>query len=105
MKERIILLVDENEDGLLLLKECFSHDYQVISARFGKEVLGLLLLNNADVIFGCLEMDKMSGLDLFRQSRVSQPEAIRILAAEHQDLENTHKDITEAAVYQIIRKP
>lgn len=105
MKESIILLVDDNEGDLLLLEECFSQDYQVISAHSGKEALNQLLANDVDVILSCLEMDDMSGLDLFRQSRITQPEAIRILAAEHQDLEVIHQDITEAAVYQIIRKP
>ena len=87
------------------LEKCFSTDYQVISARSGKEAIKQLETNDVDVILSCLEMDDMSGLDLFRQSRITQPEAIRILVAEHQDLEDIHKDITEAAVYQIIRKP
>ncbi len=105
MKEWIILIVDENQSDSALLKKCFSHDYQVISACSSKEALKQLENNEVDVILGNLEMNDMSGLDLFRQSRITQPEAIRILVAEHQNLEEIQRDITEAAVYQIIRKP
>lgn len=105
MKEWTILLVDRNLDDLRLLKEHFSTDYQAITASSGKQALQHLEANEVDVILSNLQMDDMSGLDLFSHSRITQPEAIRILAAEHQDLEEIQKDIHEAAVYQVIRKP
>ncbi len=105
MKEWMILLVDEKPSDMLSLRKCFSADYQVLSAYSGKDALKQLETNEVDIILSSLEIEDMSGLDLFRQSRITQPEAIRILVAEHQNLENIHRDITEAAVYQVIRKP
>lgn len=105
MKEWKILLVDEKPSDLSLLKKCFSKDYQVITATSGSDAIKKLQAEDVDVILSTLEMKDISGLDVFRQSRVTQPEAIRILAAEHHDIEDIHRDITEAAVYQIIRKP
>ena len=105
MKEWTILLVDEKMSDNKSLTNCFSTDYQVISTRSGKDALKQLENNEVDVILCNLEMQDMSGLDLFQHSRVTQPEAIRILVAEHQDIEDIHQNITEAAVYQVIRKP
>ncbi len=105
MKEWLILIVDEKQDDLSSLTKCFSKDYQVTAARSGKEALEYLETSEVDLILSNLQIDDMTGLDLFRQSRVTQPEAIRILVAEHKDLENISHDITEAAVYQMIRKP
>lgn len=105
MKEWVILLVDEKPDDILSLIKCFSTDYQVISAQSGKEALKQLETNEVDIILSSLEIKDMSALDLFQKSRITQPEAIRILAAEHQNLEDIQRDITEAAVYQVIRKP
>ena len=105
MKKWVILLVDEKPSDILSLKKCFSSDYQAISAQSGTEALKKLETNEVDIILSSLEMKDMSALDLFRKSRITQPEAIRILAAEHQNLEDIQQDITEAAVYQVIRKP
>lgn len=105
MKEWKVLLVDNNQDDLISLNNYFSTDYQVMTARSGKDALKQLESNEVDVILSSLQMEDMSGLDLFRHSRITQPEAIRILVAEHDDLEGIHRDITEAAVYQVIRKP
>jgi len=105
MKESRILLVSEKQSDLVSLKKCFSSDYQLISAASGKEALEKLELDEVDVILSQLEMGEMSGLELFQRSRITQPEAIRILVAEHKSLENIDQDINEAAVYQIIQKP
>jgi two-component system, NtrC family, response regulator HupR/HoxA len=105
MKEWLILIVDEKADDLASLTKVFSKDYQVASARSGKEALQCLETSEVDLILSNLRIGDMSGLDLFRQSRVTQPEAIRILVAEHKYLENIDRDITEAAVYLVIRKP
>lgn len=99
------MAIDERLSDRLSLSACLSNDYQVITADSGKEALAHLEKNEIDVILSNFDLKDMSGLDLFGHSRITQPEAIRILVAEHHDLEEIHRDITEAAVYQIIRKP
>ena len=105
MKEWIILVVDEGQSDRASLVECFSGDYKVAAVASGRAALDYLATGEVDVILSSLAIGDMSGLDLFRQSRVSQPEAIRILVAEHEDIGDVHHDISEAAIYQIIRKP
>jgi len=105
MKEWVILLVRKKRSDLVALEECFSDDYEVLTASTGVEAQREIKANEVDVILCSLEMGDMSGLDLFRHSRITQPEAIRILVAEHRDLKDIDQDITEAAVYQIVGKP
>ncbi len=105
MREWIILIIEEKLDDRLSLAECFSDDYKVIAVGSGREALDFLAAGEVDVILSNLTIGDMSGLDLFRQSRVTQPEAVRILVAEHADIGKIQRDITEAAIYQIIRKP
>ena len=105
MKDCVILIVDEKPDDLESLTKCFADDYQVITARSGKEALESLAANEVDMVLSNLQIGDMTGLQLFRQSRITQPEAIRILVAEHAYIEGISSDITEAAVYLVIRKP
>ncbi len=105
MKEWTILIVDSERAACQALAKCLSQDYHVLTAATGKQALSHLAASEVDVILSNLHIKDMTGLDLFMQSRVAQPEAIRILIAEHKDLEGIHRDITEAAVYQVVRKP
>jgi len=105
MKESLILIIDEDRDDLVSLTKCFSTDYQVVAARSGKEALDFLEASDVDVILSNLRIKDMTGLDIFSQSRVTRPEAIRILVAEHHDLEEINHDVSDGAIYQVIRKP
>jgi len=105
VKEWQILIVDESEGDLSTLAQVFAQDYQVIKARSGEEALLYLESNEVDVILSNMKIGEASGLDLFRQSRVTQPEAVRILISESQYLQNIDRDIKDAAVYLVVRKP
>ncbi len=105
MKDCLILIVDQNAEDIEALNDCFEGDYEILTARSGKEALECLAENQVDVILSNLKINDMTGLQLFRNSRITQPEAIRILIADHADIENLNIDITEAAVYFVIRKP
>jgi response regulator RpfG family c-di-GMP phosphodiesterase len=61
MKEWLILIVDEKQDDLTSLTKVFSKDYQVITARSGKEALECLETSEVDVILSNLRIDDMSG--------------------------------------------
>lgn len=105
MKEWLILIVEDRDEDIEALSQCFSNDYQVISARNSAEAFAAVETNEVDVILANLKIGDISGLDLFRSSRINRPDTIRILVAEHDDLQDIERDLTEAAVYQVIRKP
>ena len=105
MKEWTILLVNEQPTARQSLGKCLADDYQVFTAASGREALARLERDEVDVILSALTLEDMTGFDLFMQSRVTQPDAIRILLAEHHALEGVARDITEAAVYQVVRQP
>ncbi len=105
MKEWQILIVSQDEADILAFSECFENDYQVLSANTGNEALRSLETNEIDLILSHLSLGDISGLDLFQSSRISRPETVRILLAEHDELHDIERDLNEAAVYQVIRKP
>ena len=50
-------------------------------------------------------MPELNAVDFFRKTRISHPEAIRILITGHTDHRDMIRCINEAAVYQIVPKP
>ncbi len=66
---RKILVVDDEKDQLFVIeqafKELYSDEYEVISARSGKECLKILEKTIPDVIVLDLMMPQMSGWEVF----------------------------------------
>jgi len=64
-----ILVVDDEKDQLFVIeqafKELYSDEYEVISARSGKECLKILKKTIPDVIVLDLMMPQMSGWEVF----------------------------------------
>jgi DNA-binding NtrC family response regulator len=105
MEEWTILIVDENPAARLALDQCLTTDYQVIQAGSAREALHRLEEQEVDVIISELRMADLTGLDLFMRSRVTQPEAIRILIADDTSFKDMVRVINEAAVYQFVPRP
>jgi two-component system response regulator HupR/HoxA len=105
MEEWTILIVDETPAARAALDQCLTTDYQVIQAGSAREALHRLEEQEVDVIISELRMADLTGLDLFMRSRVSQPEAIRILIADDTNFKDMVRVINEAAVYQFVPRP
>ncbi|WP_164974075.1 hybrid sensor histidine kinase/response regulator [Filimonas effusa] len=58
-----ILLVDDNEDIRLYLKQIFQDNFRVIEAHNGREGLRLAKLHLPDIIISDVVMDEMTGLE------------------------------------------
>jgi DNA-binding NtrC family response regulator len=101
-----ILLVDDESDVLLVLKDLFSsRGYQVSSASNGKEASELLETISPDLILADYQMPEMNGIELLREARESRPDAMRILLTAHGDLNVAMEAINKADVYKFITKP
>lgn len=59
-----LLLVEDNEELLLLMKGIFCKFYSVATATNGREALNYIKDNNVDVIISDIIMPEMNGLDL-----------------------------------------
>ena len=101
-----ILLVDDESDVLLVLKDLFgSRGDQVSSASNGKEASELLETISPDLILADYQMPEMNGIELLREARASSPDAMRILLTAHGDLNVAIEAINVADVYKFITKP
>ena len=62
-----ILLVEDNEELLILIRNILSKQYNVITAANGKEALVKLRNNNIDIIISDVMMPEMDGFELCRE--------------------------------------
>lgn len=61
-----ILLVEDNEELLLLMKNILSKYYNVIPSRNGNQALDLIKENDIDIVISDVMMPEMDGLELCR---------------------------------------
>ena len=66
-KSHTLLLVEDNEELLNILKEQFSPFYQILTARNGKEGLNQVYENKPDLIISDIMMPEMSGTEMCLQ--------------------------------------
>jgi CheY-like chemotaxis protein len=68
-----ILLVDDNEDYLMLMKEMlYSSGYSVITANDGAEACEILDSNDIDLIVSDIKMPKLDGIKLHAFARETE---------------------------------
>ncbi|MBO6523772.1 MAG: response regulator [Balneolaceae bacterium] len=67
-----ILLVEDNEDFREYLSSTLKENYQIITARNGKEGLFALEKNNADLIISDIMMPVMGGFEFISQIRAQE---------------------------------
>ncbi len=68
-----ILLVDDNADYLLLLREAlYTSGYNVFLARDGVEAQDVLALSDVDLIVSALRLSRLDGLRLHAFARASK---------------------------------
>lgn len=64
-----ILLVEDNEELLQLMKNILTKHYNIIISRNGLEALELVKCNKIDIIISDVMMPKMDGLELCREMK------------------------------------
>lgn len=105
---RKILIVDDEDDVLYSLKrgfEIFEDDYEIQTARNGKDCLEILTHHTPDLILLDLMMPNMNGwqvLDIIQENMKWRDIPVFIISAvEKQEF----KDTTEALGIPFIEKP
>jgi len=105
---RKILIVDDEDDVLYSLKrgfEIFEDDYEIQTARNGKDCLEILTYHTPDLILLDLMMPNMNGwqvLDIIQENLKWRDIPVFIISAvEKQEF----KDTTEALGIPFIEKP
>lgn len=62
--EYSLLLVEDNEDLLLLMRNSFLKHYRTFTATNGKEALEIINQNSVDIVISDIVMPGMNGLEL-----------------------------------------
>lgn len=68
-KEATVLVVEDNEDLLRMLKKILSHDYRVRTAYNGQEALEIVENEHVDLIVTDIMMPVMDGVEMTRRLR------------------------------------
>lgn len=85
VRERI-LVVDDDPDILLILKDFLSREgYEVVSARNGIEALDQARLHRIDLIVMDIAMPKLNGADAMREIRRTRPKIPYIMITAFHD--------------------
>ncbi|HXK03070.1 MAG TPA: response regulator [Verrucomicrobiae bacterium] len=97
-----ILIVDDNQDGLLVRKSLLEEiGYRVQIATNGDEALKAYATNLFDVVVTDYRMPRMNGVELIQQLRVINPDVRVVLLSGFVDplgltVENTGADVVLA---------
>jgi two-component system, NtrC family, response regulator HupR/HoxA len=100
-----VLVVDSDLHLRSALAQYLEESYRTFTASTGHEGLSLLDREHIDLMLCGQRMADMSGVEFFRQTRVSHPESIRILVTADTDHREMIRSINEAAVYQLVSVP
>lgn len=101
-----ILLVDDEPNILRALTRLFfDKEYELHTASSAAEGLDILKTQTVDLIIADYRMPGMSGIDFFRNARLVQPDAIRIILSGFADIHALTEAINEGNIYKFIFKP
>lgn len=104
--ERVLLLVDDEENILRSLRRTFHRaGYKILIANSGEEGLKLLEKNEVGVIVSDQRMPGMTGSEFLRRAREKFPEAIRIMLSGYTELSSVTKAINQGSIYKFLTKP
>jgi serine phosphatase RsbU (regulator of sigma subunit) len=102
-----VLVIDDEEMTLTSLRSLFTLETDYDIACFTNPVRARRELEHTpvDVVISDYLMPELNGVDLLKDVRRLQPEAVRILLTGFADKENAIRAINEVGLYQYIEKP
>ena len=102
-----ILLVDDEENNLQLLKRTFRSEYNLLLAHDGIEALEVVKehINEIALIVSDQKMPKMEGTEFLKQVQELNPQIIKILLTGHVGTDILVAAINDCNLFQYILKP
>ena len=106
MERKSLLIVDDEENVRRALARALRGEgYDVRFAGSGKEALGVLAQEPADMVISDHMMPEMTGQELMRHVREEYPDTMRIMLTGYADLEMAISAINEGEIYRFLTKP
>ncbi|MBR6163654.1 HD domain-containing protein [bacterium] len=106
-EKRTVLIVDDEENNLQLLKRTLRGKYNIMTAHNGQEGLDLVKQDgdNIALIVSDQKMPVMEGTEFLKEVEKIHPEIIKILLTGHVDTEILVSSINDCNLFQYILKP
>lgn len=106
-EKQTILIVDDEDNNLQLLKRTFRGKYNLLTATNGVDALQVVQEHGDKIalIVSDQKMPKMEGTDFFKQVRETHPDIVKILLTGHVDTDILVAAINDCDLFQYILKP
>jgi Nif-specific regulatory protein len=105
VKRYPILVVDDEQDNLDAFRFNFRKTFDIVTASGGAEALQVLQDREVAVVVTDQRMPRMTGVELLREVRVRQPDAVGIILTAFTDVDVLIEAINLGQVYRYITKP
>jgi diguanylate cyclase (GGDEF)-like protein len=109
VKKHTIMVVDDEEKILQSMKSLLAKNYNVITAKSGREALNIIKKmeypKKISLFISDQRMPEMTGIELFEEVKHIIPDTIRVILTGFDDKEVMLAAINEAKVYEFILKP
>lgn len=102
-----LLIVDDEEDNLQLLKRTLRSEYNILSASNGQEALQIVeeFGNEISLIISDQRMPVMSGTEFFENIVNKHQNIVRILLTGHADSTILMDSVNKCGLFQYVLKP
>ena len=106
-EKHTILIVDDEDNNLQLLKRSLRSNYTVLVATNGKEALEIVDVAGDEIsmIISDQRMPEMQGIDFLQEVSKKYPDIIKILLTGYTDTDVIIEAINKCNLYQYILKP
>ena len=101
----VVLYVDDSNVNLILFKETFKRDYDLILTEYPEEALEILEEREVQVLVSDQRMPKMSGTELLEIVAEKYPDIRRFLLTAFTDTETVIEAVNIGRVHGYIKKP
>lgn len=106
-EKQTILIVDDEENNLQLLRRTFRGSYNILTAKNGIEALSVVKEHGdaISLIVSDQKMPEMEGTDFLKEVKNINPHIIKILLTGHVDTDIIVSAINDCDLFQYILKP
>jgi DNA-binding NtrC family response regulator len=104
-RKRPILVVDDEPEMLLSLRDLLRREFDVYTAGSGQEGLELLQEHEIHVVMSDQRMPQMTGVELLKRIKCEHPEAIRMIFTGYADIHAVIDAVNQGSVFRYVTKP
>lgn len=105
MEKYNILVLDEEQENLQIIKRTFNNEYNVLTADDVNDALDVMRKTQVDLIITDQRIKGKSGLEFLQESSKINPDTVKIILTGYADTDLLLNTINNSRVYRYILKP